>query len=294
VKRPRSGSGCQAANDSSVAIPPHVGRPAGPTRVAYHVHTRFSYDCQSPLEEILERALSAGIGSLCVTDHDTIQGAQALMRIAPRNVEIVVGCEFTLEDGSHIVGLNLKDMIPAKGVVDLLSAIKRQGGLVVLPHPFRRSSGIFRSEMRRSKEFVREVLSFADMIECFNGRDSYEHNQRSYDLSLERGLPTVAGSDAHDPAQIGSVFVEYRERDWVHGVSPRRVFAVAQRAGVENPLKRRVMEFYHRHKRSLPPVVDVAYRTFRKPLGDRRRRATPPPELLYEFGRTAILRKRAT
>jgi hypothetical protein len=229
-----------------------------------------------------------------VTDHDTIQGAQALMRIAPRNVEIVVGCEFTLEDGSHIVGLNLKDMIPAKGVVDLLSAIKRQGGLVVLPHPFRRSSGIFRSEMRRSKEFVREVLSFADMIECFNGRDSYEHNQRSYDLSLERGLPTVAGSDAHDPAQIGSVFVEYRERDWVHGVSPRRVFAVAQRAGVENPLKRRVMEFYHRHKRSLPPVVDVAYRTFRKPLGDRRRRATPPPELLYEFGRTAILRKRAT
>jgi predicted metal-dependent phosphoesterase TrpH len=294
VKRSRSGSGCQAANASFVDMPSHVRGPAGSRRVDYHVHTRFSYDCNASPEVVLEWASRAGLGSLCVTDHDTIEGALTLRRMEPRDVEIVVGCEFTLEDGSHVIGLDLQEMISAKRVVDLVAAIRQQGGLVVLPHPFRRSSGIFRNEMRRSEEFVREVLSFADMIECFNGRDSYEHNQRSYAFSLERGLPTVAGSDAHDPTQIGSVFVEYRDGEWVHGVSPRRVFSEAQRPGAENPLKRSVMEFYHRHKRSFPPVVDAAYRTFRKPLADRRRRATTSPELRYEFGHAARPRRRAT
>lgn len=262
-------------------------KPGRPRRVDYHLHTMFSYDSKTSPEAVLERALEAGLACVCVTDHDTIEGAVALTNIRCPEVEIVVGCEFTVEDGSHVIGLHLKDMISEKGVPMLLEEIQLQGGLVLLPHPFRRSSGIFRTEMRRSDEFVREVLSFTDMVECFNGGDSYDHNQKSFAFAMARGLPTVAGSDAHDAAWIGSVFVEYAEADSEHGTSPRGVFFPAQAPLFENPVKRRLMELYHRHRQSFPPAFDAAYRESRKRLaGGSRREAAIPPRMQYQFART--------
>lgn len=256
-------------------------------RVDYHLHTMFSYDSKTSPEAVLERALQTGLGCVCVTDHDTIEGAIALTQIRCPEVEIVVGCEFTVEDGSHVIGLHLKDMISERRVPNLLEEIQRQGGLVLLPHPFRRSSGIFRNEMRRSDEFVREVLSFTDMVECFNGGDSYDHNRKSFAFAMARGLPTVAGSDAHDAARIGSVFVEYAEVDSEHGISPRDVYFPAQPPLFENPVKRRLMELYHRHRRSFPPALDAAYRESRKRLtGNSRREAATPPRMQYRFART--------
>jgi predicted metal-dependent phosphoesterase TrpH len=287
IVRPSEEPGDEIEDVAGVAPSPPDGlqRP-GSIRVVYHLHTRFSYDCATSLEAVLEGALRAGVGCLCITDHGTIEGALALQGMRCPEVEIVVGCEFTAEDGSHIIGLDLKEMVSEKRVPELLERIKQQGGSVVLPHPFRRSSGIFRNEMKRSEAFVREVLSYADIVESFNGRDPYYNNQKSYLFAMDRGVPAVAGSDAHTAAEIGSVFVEYAADDRVHGVSPRSVFFPAQRPVAENPLKRRLMELYHRHKASLPPVVGVAYGISRKRLGkDGPRMTEEPPRMQYAFPR---------
>ncbi len=259
-------------------------RQLGPMRVDYHVHTCFSYDCETSLEAVLARAREAGIRCVCVTDHDTMEGALALKRMAPPEIEIVVGCEFTTDDGSHIIGLDLTDMIAEKRILHLGQRIREQGGLVLLPHPFRRGSGVFRTEMRRSEHFVRDVLSAADLVECFNGRDTYANNQSSYRFALDRGLPAVAGSDAHTEAQIGSVFVEYADDDRVHGESPRQVYFADQVPRGENHLKKRLMEVYHRHQASLPAVVGAAYGASRRRLRrDVPRTTGAPIRMQYDF-----------
>lgn len=271
--------------DNGPIVPGRSGHLVQPSRVDYHVHTQYSYDCAMPLEAILEQATRAGLTCLCVTDHDTIEGALAMEQLRPADLEIVVGCEFTADDGSHVIGLGLKEMIASKPVLDLIEAIKQQGGLVLLPHPFRRSSGIFRNEMQRSKAFIGDVFAFSDLVECFNGGDSYVNNNRNYQLAAEHGLSAVAGSDAHALFAIGSVFVEYAEGDRVHGVSHRRIFAPPQRPMVENPLKRMLMETYHRHKASLPAVMREAYRIAKRRLGpDVPVTGKPVPRLQYEFG----------
>jgi predicted metal-dependent phosphoesterase TrpH len=252
-------------------------------RAEYHVHTAASYDSGAPVEAVLERALAAGLQVICVTDHDTLDGAIALQAKAGRALRVVVGCEFTCADGSHVIGLGLRDMIAERRVLPLLEAIHAQGGAVLLPHLFRRGTGVFRGELRRPPGFVQAVLARADLVECFNVRDTFENNLRSGRFAAEHGLATVAGSDAHRAAELGRAFVEYADEAFVHGVSARRIFFPAQAPEREHPLKRRVMELYHRHERQVPPVLRRGYRALRARLRpDGPRRAEALPSLQYE------------
>jgi predicted metal-dependent phosphoesterase TrpH len=260
-------------------------RPGDATvRIDYHVHTCWSFDSEATLESLVDRALAAGLTRLCVTDHDTIDGAIALKRIAPPDLDVIVGCEFSTDDGSQIIGLDLKDMIPRGSALDLMHMIKEQGGLTLIPHPFRRGHGIFRPEMKRSESFVRSVLSIADMVECFNGRDSYANNRRSLDFAVRHGLPAVAGTDAHTAEEVGSVYVEYARDDERHGRSARRIYFADRRAVSENALKRTALEFYHRHEARWPAVVGVAYRAARERSGrDRAPLGRGIPRIQYDL-----------
>lgn len=253
-------------------------------RADYHFHTDASYDSRATPEAILERAIRSGVGLLCVTDHDTIEGAARLAAVRCREVRVVVGCEFTAEDGTHVIGLGLGDMIEEKRILPLLERIKLQGGTVLMPHPFRRGSGIFRNEARRPEAFVRDVLARTDLVECFNGRDTWANNERNRGFAAGRGLAAVAGSDAHRAAEVGSVFVEYEGDEPVHGVSPRAIWFPARPPSSENPLKRRAMELYHRHERRLPPAIRRGYRQLRGLLKrDAPRWADAEPRRQYEL-----------
>jgi predicted metal-dependent phosphoesterase TrpH len=253
-------------------------------RVDYHVHTGWSNDCATPLEALIDRAHEASLASLCVTDHDTIDGALALKRISPPGLDIVVGCEFTTEDGSQVIGLDLTEMISERNIFELMHRIREQGGFVLLPHPFRRGSGIFRAEMRRPDAFVRDVLSATDLVECFNGRDTYDNNRRSYLFARQHALAAVAGSDAHTVGEVGSVFVEFARDDRRHRTSPRRIYFPDQPRRSEYALKRRAMEFYHRYEARLPAIVGVTYRVSRKRLRlDRPPRGDVSPRMQYEL-----------
>ncbi len=254
-------------------------------RVDYHVHGEASYDSKASPEAILERAIRSGVRLLCVTDHDTVEGAAKLASIRCPEVRVVVGCEFTADDGSHVIGLGLRDMIAERRLLALLEEISAQGALVLLPHPFRRGSGVFRNELRRPERFVRDVLSRADLVEWFNGRDTYENNARNRRLAETSGLGAVAGSDAHRAEEVGSAFVEYDDDDPVHGASRRRIFHPPQPPSFESPLKRRAMELYHRHERRLPEAVRDGYRLLRRLLhAEDPRSAGALPRRQHELG----------
>jgi predicted metal-dependent phosphoesterase TrpH len=224
------------------------------------MHTCYSYDSETTLDEVLERARASRIGRLCVTDHDTIEGALALVEMAGPELEVVVGCEFSTDEGSQVVGLYLRAMIHERRIPELLSEIRDQGGIVLLPHPFRRDTGIFRPEMRRTGSFIHEILAQTDLVECFNGRDSFSTNRTSLAFARERGLRAVASSDAHTPSEIGSVFVEYDAGDAEDGASARTIHFPDQAPHREHPVKRVLVERYYRHQERLPTVVRSLFR----------------------------------
>jgi len=172
-----------------------------------HVHTCYSIDCLTPLEQIIVRCLELGIDCIAVADHNTITGALKLKEIAP--FKIIVAEEI-LTPAGEIMGLFLNEAVP-RGLSwqETISRIRNQGGLVAIPHPFGRSLP-WNSNMLTSAE----ILSQVDIIETFNSRTPFSKSiARAWELAKEQRKPTSAGSDAHTLGEIGRAYVEMPEFD---------------------------------------------------------------------------------
>ena len=71
-----------------------------------------------------------------------------------------------------------------------IAAIKKQGGLVYLEHPY--DTG--RRNLR--EEAIERIADRIDIVEIFNGRSQPEINSRAEELRSSLGVPAGAGSDA--------------------------------------------------------------------------------------------------
>ena len=172
-----------------------------------HVHTRYSIDCATPLERIVERCLEIGINCIAVADHNTIAGALKLKEIAPFKVIVA---EEVLTPVGEIMGLFLTEKVP-KGLSpqETIAQIRSQGGLVGIPHPFGRSPFWNSNELTSQ-----EILSQVDIIEAFNSRTPFSSSiAKAQKLALEQGKAASAGSDAHTLGEIGRAYVEMPEFD---------------------------------------------------------------------------------
>ncbi len=104
-----------------------------------HVHTDFSYDSNITIEQLARFCEEQRFGCVAVTDHDSIEGARRLASMT--DVNVIVGEEVTTSEG-HLIGLFLTEWIrPGLSALDTAKAIRAQGGLVLLPHPFVRAFG---------------------------------------------------------------------------------------------------------------------------------------------------------
>ena len=187
-----------------------------------HVHTCYSIDCLSPLEQIVERCLESGINCIAVADHNTIAGALKLKEIAPLKVIIA---EEILTPVGEIMGLFLNKEVP-RGLSpqETISRIRSQGGLVAIPHPFGRSLS-WKSNPLTSAE----ILSRVDIIETFNSRTPFSNsNARAWKLAKEQGKAASAGSDAHTLGEIGRAYVEMPEfngpDDFLNSLAQGKIF----------------------------------------------------------------------
>lgn len=174
-----------------------------------HSHTRLSPDSIVGPEEFVRRYAAKDFGCVAVTDHNTLEGALAVRPLAPFTV--IVGEEIRSADG-EILGFFLQEAVPrGLSAVETVRAIKAQGGLVALPHPFDR----FRQPVR--EEVLPEILPHVDIVEVFNARTTLQRdNQRARALAQGHGLAMSAASDAHTPWEIGTVWVEMPEFDGPH------------------------------------------------------------------------------
>ncbi len=166
-------------------------------RVELHVHTWYSFDSKTQLEQIEERVEECGIDYLAVTDHDTIEGALRLRRRG--NIGVIVGEEISTRFGD-VIGLFLEERVePGLEPEETIEAIRNQGGIVYIPHPFdrRRSTRLYRAAL---DQCVRDV----NILEVWNGRTrNDEDNILAARYAEEHRLLPAVGTDAHHPGEMG-------------------------------------------------------------------------------------------
>ncbi len=176
--------------------------------VDLHMHTDHSYDCATPVEVLLAQARAKGLGAIAVTEHNEISGALEAAEKA-RGIKIIVGEEVKTASQGEVIGLFIKEKI-ARGMTlqETIAEIKRQGGLVYIPHPFDRMHSV--PDYRN----LLEVLDDIDLIEVFNPRVAIaEFNEEAVRFAAKYRMIAGAGSDAHVPQGLGSVRIRMHDFD---------------------------------------------------------------------------------
>ena len=170
-----------------------------------HIHTEYSMDCSTPLEQVISRCQEDGINCIAIADHGTAEGALRMQQSAPFQVIVA---EEVLTPHGEIMGMFLKETIPSGITIEqAISEIRAQGGLVCMPHPF--------DILRRSAlngRITEEIIEQIDVVEVFNARNPVPWgNGKAKDFARKYGILGSAGSDAHTPAEIGNAYVEMPE-----------------------------------------------------------------------------------
>jgi hypothetical protein len=149
---------------------------------------------------VVRRAREIGLDRIAITDHDQITGAFEAHAIDPDLV--IIGEEVRTAEGLDLIGLFLTGHIPPGGTFrEVSEEIRRQGGVVYVPHPFDSHRGT-------TEEFLDGVRDCIDAVEGFNARiHDPRRNQRAQGWALAHGFPLGAGSDAHLLSKIGQARV---------------------------------------------------------------------------------------
>jgi predicted metal-dependent phosphoesterase TrpH len=170
--------------------------------VELHCHTAYSMDGLMSFDSLQRTAEAVGLDVLAITDHDTVEGALEFQRRAVASgsaLRIIAGEERTLEDGSHLIGLFLQRHIESRDLLGAVREIEGQGGLALIPHPFRRKDGLLRNGLEPLKAFEGRTAGF----ELFSGKCSFAENQKAATLLTATKLGPFGGSDAHYESDLG-------------------------------------------------------------------------------------------
>jgi predicted metal-dependent phosphoesterase TrpH/glycosyltransferase involved in cell wall biosynthesis len=210
----RTAAEFEALYDEIAARRHGTGRPELRRRLAerdfihvdLHMHTDHSPDCATPVDTLLDTAKRVGLGAIAVTDHNEISGALAAREQAD-GIKVIVGEEIKTADQGEVIGLFIEEKIP-RGMTlqETIAEIRRQGGLVYVPHPFDRMHAV------PDYEHLLAVVEEIDAIEVFNPRVAFTaFNEEAARFAAKYRIVAGAGSDSHVAQGLGSVKIRMRD-----------------------------------------------------------------------------------
>ena len=168
------------------------------------MHTEHSHDCSIPVADLLDHAEAQGLGAIAITDHNVFSGAQEAVELARGRALRVVPGEEVMTTSGEVIGLFLSEEIPrGQSMEDTVTAIRDQGGIVYLPHPFDRLHSIPDSRT------LHRLLEDVDVFEVYNARlllDTYNDEacgSRASTTSSWARAPTPTSSRASARARYG-------------------------------------------------------------------------------------------
>src|ERR671936_2446348 len=172
-----------------------------------HTHTSWSHDCRVEVGELLDHAELEGLGAIAVTDHNALGGALEAVELARGpDLVLVPGEEMKTDGQGEVIGLFLSEEIPrGLSFADTIAAIRGQGGLVYLPHPFDRLHAI------PDAPTLHRHLADIDVFEVYNARLLFDaYNDEALRFATKYNLTMGAGSDAHVLPGLGTGVLRMR------------------------------------------------------------------------------------
>ncbi|MCL2150527.1 MAG: PHP domain-containing protein [Dehalococcoidia bacterium] len=177
-------------------------------KIDLHIHTTYSNDSEISPAQLIARAQEVGLGAVAVVDHNTAEGSLKVASMSPP-FKVITGEEILTPEG-EIIGLFLKETItPGASPEETIRLIHAQGGLACVPHPFDRyrSSAMQRITLER-------IAHLLDIVEVANSRTlPFQDLSRPEQFATKHTKPMGAGSDAHNPAEVGLAYVETADFD---------------------------------------------------------------------------------
>lgn len=176
-----------------------------------HTHSTDSSDGGISEDQYIQAIDDELLDCIAITDHNSISLATKMHKNL--GDKIIIGEEISSQQGD-IVGLFLKDVIqPGMSLLETAQAIKAQGGIVYIPHPFETvRKGIKKIDLDSIAELV-------DVVETYNGRAmSQNKGPQAAVWSKLQQKPPAASSDAHGAKGLGTAFTSVKEMPSVNNL----------------------------------------------------------------------------
>ena len=166
-----------------------------------HIHSEYSPDSNSKIDDILERARQENIDIIAISDHNTVDGTSEVIR-KTRNTDILAipSIEISSTQG-HILGFGCEENIPKDlSPQDTIDRIHDSGGLAIIPHPY----CFYRHGLLHNTDYKDLKI---DAIETKNARFIVGYcNRKAKKLSKKENIPALGASDAHYWKFVGDCF----------------------------------------------------------------------------------------
>ena len=166
-----------------------------------HIHSEYSPDSQSKIDDILDVARSRNIDIIAISDHNTVDGTSEVLA-KTRNTDILAIPSIEISSSlGHILGFGCEENIPRDlSPQETIDRIHDLGGLAIVPHPycFYRHGLLHKTDYKDLK---------IDAIEIKNARFIVGYcNNKAKKLSQKENLPALGASDAHYWKFVGDCF----------------------------------------------------------------------------------------
>ncbi|MGB9914314.1 MAG: PHP domain-containing protein [Candidatus Bathyarchaeales archaeon] len=169
-------------------------------RADLHIHTTYSYDSSITPKALVETLVAHNsVKVAAVTDHDSVEGLSITRKLAAAYPDILIipGVEISTSEGDTLI-LGTTELPPKPWTVESIIDFARESGCVsIAAHPYREYG---MGDLARNYQF--------DAVEVLNGASSPFANKQAHELAKLMGVSGVAGSDAHQPAELCNVYTE--------------------------------------------------------------------------------------
>ena len=166
-----------------------------------HIHSEYSPDSHSKIDDILKVAKRKNIDIIAISDHNTVDGTSEVLK-KTRNTDILAipSIEISSTQG-HILGFGCEENIPqGLSPQETIDKIHDLGGIAIIPHPycFYRHGLLHKCDYRDLK---------LDAIETKNARFIVGYcNGKAEKLSKKEKIPTLGASDSHYYKFVGDCY----------------------------------------------------------------------------------------